>query len=77
MNEFFRTAIYRKNVPSAERALRLLAAVATGVATAMYFSSPLLKGLGVMFSVMFALTGAFGFCPACYMAGRKLPGQTA
>ncbi len=66
---------YRKNVGSKERLARLVAGVLMG-ACGLFFvgASPvgwLLAGAGAMTVV----TGLFGFCPACAMAGRKLPGE--
>jgi hypothetical protein len=72
MSEFFRTAIYTKNIPAAERTLRLAAAVGAGVLAGVYFNEPWLRWVGAASAIMFALTGLFGFCPACYLAGRRL-----
>jgi Protein of unknown function (DUF2892) len=63
--------IYRKNLFAIEQFARVLlgvgaALVPLGFATNM----PLVWVLG---GLSFALTGVFGFCPACYMVGRKTP----
>lgn len=63
--------LYIKNLPRWERMLRL-GTGATMVAYALlHMSSPLgwtvlAGGTGM------ALTGVFGFCPACALAGRRL-----
>ncbi len=72
MSDFFRTAIYFKNVPLPERALRV--ALAAGVAVVpIPFAMPSWIGAVLVANGAFiALTGFVGFCPACYFAGRKL-----
>ncbi|MDX1251133.1 MAG: DUF2892 domain-containing protein [Gammaproteobacteria bacterium] len=63
--------IYVKNLPLWERSLR----IGVGTAAAAY---ALLSLGGVMGWVILAggvglaLTGIFGFCPACALAGRRL-----
>lgn len=63
--------IYAKNLPLWERSLRISA----GTVAAAY---ALLGVGGVMGWVILAggvgtaLTGIFGFCPACALAGRRL-----
>lgn len=63
--------IYVKNLPLWERSLR----IGAGTAAAAY---ALLSVGGVMGWVILAggvgmaLTGIFGFCPACALAGRRL-----
>jgi hypothetical protein len=63
--------IYIKNLPLWERSLR----IAAGSIAAAY---ALLSVGGVMGWVILAggggtaLTGIFGFCPACALAGRRL-----
>jgi hypothetical protein len=62
---------YVKNVPTWERALRVvigLAAVAWSVLALGGWSGALaaLSAAGIV------LSGLFGFCPACAMVGRKL-----
>lgn len=62
---------YAKNVPAAERVIRILVGIAMTIAGYMLFGKPgaLLLGLGGIGTV---LTGFFGYCPACAMAGRRL-----
>jgi Protein of unknown function (DUF2892) len=65
-----KAAFFVKNVPSAERAVRLLlgaASVAFGVATGGTFGWLVLAS-----GVVFTATGLFGFCPMCALAGRRL-----
>lgn len=63
------TAFYAKNLPAWERAARI-ALSAAGVVYGLRL--PGLWGWGVVASVLgFALTGLFGFCPACAMLGRR------
>jgi hypothetical protein len=63
--------IYAKNLPLWERSLR----IGAGTVAAAY---ALLSVGGVMGWVILAggvgtaLTGIFGFCPACALAGRRL-----
>ena len=63
--------LYRKNLGPREGWLRVLAGgVAVACALTQIGLTPL--GLGLAASGVFiALTGVFGFCPACAMAGRK------
>jgi hydrogenase/urease accessory protein HupE len=71
MNQIYGTAIYTKNVPAVEQGLRI--AVALGLLVALvWVTSPWLRyALGAA-AGMALLTGVFGFCPACYLAGRRL-----
>jgi hypothetical protein len=65
MTTFFRTALYYRNLPTWERALRVLAGAAM-------FVLPLPLFVTAPFALMAAATGFVGFCPACYFAGRRL-----
>jgi hypothetical protein len=63
--------LYRKNVFKWEQAARIV----LGVVLA---DLPFLTGVEPAFAwvvggSMLALTGIFGFCPACYAVGRKTP----
>jgi hypothetical protein len=66
-----RTAFFVKNVPNWERTLRIIVALIVIMSGLAWLAAPwnwilALSGIG------FALTGVFGFCPACAMVGRRL-----
>jgi hypothetical protein len=65
--------LYRKNVGSEEGWGRvLLGALIVAGSLTQLGTTPL--GLALVASGVFtALTGLFGYCPACAMVGRKLP----
>lgn len=65
------SAFYTKNVPSFERALRLVISVALVIGGLVGLVEPW-RPIVVAGGAAFALTGLFGFCPACAMIGRKL-----
>jgi hypothetical protein len=77
MSDFFRTAFYKKNITNPERVLRIALAMAGVVAAFAYLQEPWMQWSGAASAVGFAFTGVFGFCPACYLAGRKLSNRTA
>jgi hypothetical protein len=63
--------IYVKNLPLWERLLR----IGFGMAAAVYGALNIGDALGWVIAacgVGAALTGIFGFCPACALAGRRL-----
>lgn len=63
---------YRKNLPGWERALRVIAGLV--IAWGLLALPALPLGYAVAAGGVTAiLTGFFGFCPICAMAGRKLP----
>jgi threonine/homoserine/homoserine lactone efflux protein len=65
--------IYQKNVPGWERAMRVVAGVImVGCGLYMFPGAPL-GYLIAAAGVTTALTGFFGFCPMCAVAGRRLP----
>jgi hypothetical protein len=68
---------YPKNVPNIERVLRI--SLALGLIGLVLFGqnlmgspSPLIIGIIVITAVSIAITGFVGWCPACWMFGRKL-----
>jgi len=63
---------YRKNIYAWEQMTRLVLGAAM-MAWGLFFSGGSLLGYGVAATGLFlAVTGVFGFCPACAMVGRKL-----
>jgi hypothetical protein len=63
---------YVKNVPSWERAARIVVGVLALAFSVMNWNgSALLTAAGICGAIL-SLTGLFGFCPMCKLAGRKL-----
>ncbi len=64
--------LYVKNVPAAERVIRVLMGAGL-LALALLWLGPNMKGwiMGAM-GMMATLTGLVGWCPMCAMVGRKL-----
>lgn len=63
--------LYVKNVPGWERALRVLAGMASLAYAAINWGvSGLAVAMGVMGAVL-AMSGLMGYCPLCAMAGRR------
>jgi hypothetical protein len=63
--------LYRKNMGRLQRGARLAAG---GLIVACALTQIGLTPLGIVLAlsgVVTALTGVFGFCPACAMAGRR------
>ena len=65
--------IYRKNMGTKESIARVVSgSLIVACSLALAGTTPL--GLASAGTGLFtALTGLFGFCPACAMVGRKLP----
>jgi len=68
---YLKTALYVKNVPGWERAIRIIVALAVVVGALTTVAAPwnwvlVAAGIGL------GLSGIFGFCPACAMVGRRL-----
>lgn len=64
--------LYRKNVYAWEQIVRIaLGALIAGVPLLMATKMPWLWPVA---GISIAMTGVFGFCPACYMVGRRTPG---
>ena len=63
-----RAMIYRRNLPVAERYLRVLGGAAFVVVWVL-LDRPL---LGTLLGAALIITGFWGFCPACALAGRRL-----
>ena len=63
---------YQKNLPGWERAVRVVGGA--GMIACGLLGLPLPIGyLVAAAGVVTGLTGFFGFCPMCAMAGRRLP----
>jgi hypothetical protein len=72
MMKFFRTALYFKNVPLFERMVRVVMGVAMAALPLAF--GPLAGALPITVAMGagIAMTGFVGFCPACYLVGRRL-----
>jgi len=66
-----RTAFFVKNVPAWERVVRIIVATAA-IAIGLIFLAQPWNWLVAASGAGFALSGIFGFCPACALAGRRL-----
>lgn len=64
--------IYRKNVAGWEQILRLVAGAAMIACGLIGLAGNPVGYLIAAVGVVTGLTGIFGYCPACAMAGRKL-----
>ncbi len=62
---------YQKNVPAWERGIRVMMGAALAV-VGIFCVHSLLGYVVAAMGAMVALTGFFGFCPACAMVGRRL-----
>ena len=71
MSSFAKTAFFVKNVPPAERALRIAISTLGAAAALLWLPAPWSWGAAAS-AIGFALTGVIGFCPMCAMVGRKL-----
>ena len=64
--------LFNRNIPSWERALRIIAGIAMAAAGFVWFSASLL-GWGIAGSgIILLATGFTGYCPACAIAGRRI-----
>jgi ABC-type transport system involved in multi-copper enzyme maturation permease subunit len=66
------TAIYARNVPTAERVLRALAGLVVALVGILEGGTAASSALAAIVGVLIAATGFVGFCPACYLMGRRL-----
>ena len=64
-------ALYVKNVPPLERAIRVVVALAV-VAYALAALHAPWSYLVAASAIGFSLTGFFGYCPACAAIGRRI-----
>ena len=65
--------IYRKNLPSWERISRSLAGIGLIVLAAMASWGTAVGWVLAASGTIALLTGFWGFCPICAMAGRRAP----
>ncbi len=70
------SAFFVKNVPAAERVVRVVVSV-VGAIAALALLAPPLSFLVAAGAAMFMVTGLVGFCPACAMVGRTLDAHQA
>jgi Protein of unknown function (DUF2892) len=69
-----KAAFFVKNVPTGERVVRVVVALTAALVSLNALAAP--WGWLVAASALgFGLTGLFGFCPACALAGRRLSKQ--
>jgi hypothetical protein len=64
--------VYVRNVPSWERAARLVIGLAVLGACLAVAPSPVYRWIGIASGIGIVLTAVFGFCPACALVGRRL-----
>jgi phosphate/sulfate permease len=60
-----------RNLPTWERAARIIAGAAVGAAIASGFTTGVVTWLALATAATLVLTAFVGFCPACAMAGRR------
>lgn len=65
------TPFFRRNLPTTERAVRLVLAACLAWATHRFAPSLATQLLGHASAATLAATAGIGFCPACAMFGRK------
>ena len=63
---------YRKNIYNWEQGLRIVAGTALVAYAALAMPANTLSYILIASGIGFGLTGVFGFCPMCAMAGRRL-----
>jgi hypothetical protein len=68
--------LYRKNVGSKEGVARVLAGVLLVAWSITQIGTTPLGLVLAASGVVAALTGIFGYCPACALIGRKTPERT-
>ncbi|WP_054311189.1 DUF2892 domain-containing protein [Mesorhizobium sp. 1M-11] len=61
-------AFYRKNIGSLHQVVRIVIGAAAAVAALAWFAAPA-SYLGATAGVALALSGLFGYCPICAVAG--------
>lgn len=66
--------LYVKNIPGWERAVRVVMGAGLIGLSLGHFGPTMTGWAAGLMGAMAALSGLFGFCPACAMVGRKLEG---
>jgi Protein of unknown function (DUF2892) len=61
----------KRNLPTWERATRIIAGVAVGAAVASGLTTGTVTWLAIATGATLVLTAFVGFCPACAMMGRR------
>ena len=61
----------KRNLPTWERATRIIAGVAVGAAVAGGMTAGTVTWLALATAATLVLTAFVGFCPACAMVGRR------
>ena len=64
--------LYRKNIYAWEQMTRIILSLAVVVYALIYMPAGVLSYGIAIAAAGFALTGVFGWCPACALVGRKL-----
>lgn len=64
--------LYRKNVYQWEQVVRIVLGIAIAVISYVSLPATWFGYLNIASGVFVALTGVFGFCPACALVGRRL-----
>ena len=61
----------KRNLPTWERAARILGGIAIGVAVASGLTTGIVMWAALATAATLVLTAFVGFCPACAMVGRR------
>jgi len=61
----------KRNLPVAERVVRLALALAVAASAGLLLPAGLARWAGLATAAGLALTALVGFCPACALAGRR------
>jgi hypothetical protein len=61
----------KRNLPTWERATRIIAGIAVGAAVAGGLTTGIVTWLALATAATLVLTAFVGFCPACAMVGRR------
>jgi hypothetical protein len=64
--------VYHKNIYAWEQIVRIILGIAISVISYMSQPAGWFGYFNIASGVIVALTGVFGYCPACGLVGRKL-----